>query len=183
MLAVVVVFAILAGITVPAMKDVTDGMRLGQAAREVERELQTARLKAVTSNRAIRVRFNCPTARKYRMVELIGTPTSNAAADQPMNRCQETVYPSVAPDNNPLTVPNHDGPTRELHSSVSFGATRTLEFWPDGSVHANDPPSDTPPSGGSAWPVLPSGGVSITLTKGSTIKTITVNGLGKIQLQ
>jgi type II secretory pathway pseudopilin PulG len=183
MLGVVMVFGILAAMVVPAMKNVTDGMRLGQAAREVERELQTARLKAVTANRPIRVRFNCPTAGKYRMVELIGTPTNNAATDQPMNRCQESVYPSVAADNNPLTIPNHDGPARELHPSVSFGGTRTLEFWPDGSVHANDPPSDNPPPAGSSWPVLPTGGVAITLTKGSTIKSITVNGLGKIQLQ
>ncbi|MGH9370327.1 MAG: pilus assembly FimT family protein [Vicinamibacterales bacterium] len=181
LLGVVTVFAIVAGMAVPALKDMVDGMRLGQAAREVERELQTARLKAVTSNRAIRVRFNCPTAGKYRLVELIGTPTANKAEDTPLSRCQETMFPPGAPDNNPLTVPNHDGPVRTLHQSVSFGATQTLEFWPDGSVHSD--PTGNPPPAGSSWPVLPTGGRAITLTKNGTIKTITVNGLGKIQLQ
>lgn len=183
LMGVVVVLAILGGMVVPAMKNATDGMRLGQAAREVERELQTARLKAVTANRAIRVRFNCPTAGEYRLVELIGTPTNNSAADSPLNRCQESVYPAIPPDTNPLTVPNHDGPTRRLHPLVSFGATRTLEFWPDGTVHANNPASDTPPPAGSSWPQVPTSGYAITLTKDSQIKTITVNGLGKVQLQ
>lgn len=180
MLAVVGVFAIIAGMAVPMMRDMTDGMRLGQSAREVERELQTARLRAVSSNRAIRVRFNCPVAGQYRMVELIGTPTNNSAADAPLNRCQESVYPAAA-DNNPLTLPNHDGPTRRLHPSVSFGATAPLEFWPDGSVHS-DPTSASPPKG-SSWPVVAPAGTAITLTKGSSIRRITVNGLGKIQLQ
>lgn len=176
MMGVMMVFGILGAMVVPMMKDATDGMRLGQAAREVERELQTARMKAVTSNRAIRVRFNCPAAKQYRMVELLGTPSAPAAADSAVNRCQQSVYPASAPDNNPLTVPNHDGPMRELHASVSFGATKTLEFWPDGSVHA-----DT--GIGNPWPVVPPAGTAITLTKGATVKTITVNGLGKIQLQ
>lgn len=181
LLGVVTVFAIIAGMTVPALKDMTESIRLGQAAREVERELQTARLKAVTSSRPIRVRFNCPTSGKYRMVELIGTPSANAASDTPLSRCQETAFPPGATDNNPLTVPNHDGPVRTLHESVSFGATQPLEFWPDGSVHSD--PTGNPPAAGSSWPVLPTGGTAITLTKSGTIKTITVNGLGKIQLQ
>lgn len=173
---VMVVFAIIAGMAVPLLKDAADGMRLGQAAREVERELQTARLKAVTANRAIRVRFNCPSAREFRMVELVGTPSIPAAADDAANRCQESAYPPGAGDNNPLTVPNHDGPLRRIHPSVSFGATTPLEFWPDGSVHM--------PSGSiTPWPLVAGTGTAITLTKGATVKTITVNGLGKIQLK
>ena len=38
----------------------TDAMKLNGAAREVERELQIARLRAVTVNRPLQVRFNCP---------------------------------------------------------------------------------------------------------------------------
>ena len=37
-----------------------DGMRLGVSARDVERELQFARLKAVSTNRPMRIRFNAP---------------------------------------------------------------------------------------------------------------------------
>lgn len=176
LMGVIAVFAIIAGMAMPMLKDASDGMRLGQAAREVERELQTARLKAVTANRAMRVRFNCPVAGQFRMVELIGTPSIPAAGDDAGNRCQESAYPPGAGDNNPLTVPNHDGPLRRLHPSVSFGATTTLEFWPDGSVHA--PSGTTTP-----WPLVAGSGTAITLTKGATVKTITVNGLGKIQLK
>jgi hypothetical protein len=148
-------------------------MRLGQAAREVERELQTARLLAVSTNRPIRVRFNCPTPGQYRMVELIGTPTLPAAADSAANRCQETVYRFPPTDSNPMTLPNHDGPVRRLDSSVSFGATKTIEFWPDGTAH---------PDIGGAGP-WPAGDTAISVTKGVNVKQITVNGLGKIQLQ
>lgn len=176
LLGVVTVFAILAGMTVPAMKNVSDAMRLGQSAREVERELQTARLRAVTSNRPMRVRFGCPTDKEYRMVELIGTPSLPVAADDALNRCQEIVYPAAPPDNNPLTVPNLDGPTRKIDPSVSFGSAKTIEFWPDGSAHAATGATNP-------WPVLPTGGTAITLTKGAAVKTITVNGLGKIQLK
>ena len=180
LMTVIVVLGILTAIAVPSLKNLTDGIKLGQATREVERELQTARLRAVSANRAIRVRFNCPSAGHYRMVELIGTPTKNATEDSAGNRCQESSYPP-APDNNPLTLPNHDGPLRKIDAAVSFGATQPLEFWPDGTVHSD--PTGAAPAVGSSWPVLSSTGTAITLTRGSEVKKITVNGLGKIQLQ
>jgi type II secretory pathway pseudopilin PulG len=167
---------IVAATAVPAVMDVSDSLRLGQGAREVERELQTARLRAVGTNRPIRVRFNCPAAGEYRMVELIGTPTTPAAADGALNRCVQGDYPYPPADQNPITVPNHDGPTRRLPVSVTFGAIKTLEFWPDGSVHA-----DT--GGGNPWPVLTTTGTAITVVKKTETKSITVNGLGKIQIQ
>ena len=47
------------------MKDMTENIKLNQAARLVEREMQDARLKAVSSNRLIRVRMNCPVDRLH----------------------------------------------------------------------------------------------------------------------
>ena len=176
MMVTIAVFSIIVAGTVPQLMDLTAGMRLAQGGREVERELQTARLKAVTSNRPIRVRFNCAVAGEYRMVELIGSPSTPDAADSAASRCQETTYPFPANDANPLTRPNHDGPLRRLHSTLSFGASPTLEFWPDGSAHQQN--GTTTP-----WPVVPTIGTAVTITKGTSVKTITVNGLGKIQLQ
>ena len=176
MLVVTTFIAILMGMAVPAMQNIGDSIRLGTGAREVERELQTARLKAVTTNRVLRVRFNCPTAGHYRMVELIGTPGAPAAADDPMNRCSQVTYPFPPDDQNPMTLPNHDGPARQLHPDLSFGASKTLEFWPDGTVHAD---SGT----GNPWQVLSGTGTAITVVKGADLKTITVNSLGKITLQ
>jgi hypothetical protein len=158
----------------PEMVDVASQLRLGQGARDVTSELQAARLRAVTSSRPIRVRFNCPAANEYRLTELIGTPSAPDAADSATNRCSPTAYPYPAADNDPLTRPNHDGPVRYLPRDVSFGTTSTLEFWPDGTVHKDDG------SGAKPWPVLPATGTDISVTKSSVVKHITVNGLGKI---
>jgi Tfp pilus assembly protein FimT len=175
MLCVVAVFGLLAGVSVPVFQNVTEGYKLGQTIREVERELQGARLKAVTSNRPLRVRFNCPAAGQYRTVELIGSTSVPATGDDASNRCQESVYPSPAGDNNPLTRPNHDGPMRRLPDGITFGSAATLEFWPDGSVHQQS--GSTLP-----WPVVGVAGTSITVVKGSVTKRIDVNGVGKITL-
>jgi Tfp pilus assembly protein FimT len=176
MIIVITLIAILSGIAVASLRDISESMRLAQGAREVERTLQTARLKAVTSNRPIRVRFNCPAAGQYRMVELIGSTNVPVAADAAANRCQETVYPFPAADANPMTLPNHDGPMRYLPDTLEFGAQRTLEFWPNGTVHI-----DTGVAG--AWLEIPSDTpATIEVLKGTNKKTITVNGLGKITL-
>ena len=175
MICVAAVFILLAGISVPAFQNVTEGFKLGQSAREVERELQSARLKAVTSNRPLRIRFNCPAAGQYRTVELIGTASAPTAEDGAANRCQEGTYPSPAADRNPLTRPNHDGPMRRLPTGITFSAANTLEFWPDGTVHQEA--GATLP-----WPVVAPAGTSITLAKGSVTKRIDVNGVGKITL-
>jgi prepilin-type N-terminal cleavage/methylation domain-containing protein len=172
----VTVFAIVLGAAVPGLADMTGSMRLRQGLREVERELQAARLKAVSSNRPIRVRFNCPAAGSYRMVELIGTPSIPDDEDDADNRCSDAAYPYPAADANRLTLPNHDGPVRQLHSSLVFGDADALEFWPDGSVHQADDEA-TP------WPAVTSDGVSITVRKGDLVGALTVNGLGKIQIQ
>lgn len=171
----VTIFCILAAVAIPYMRDMTDTIRVAQGAREVERELQTARLKAVTSNRPMRVRFNCPTPGDYRMVEVIGSTTVPVEADGAANRCQETVYPYPAADRNSLTRPNLDGPLRRLHSSLTFGAARSLEFQPNGTVKADNGTMGE-------WPALGTGGTEISIVKGMLVKKITVNNLGKIQL-
>ena len=66
----------------PVMKDMTQSIKLSEASRLVEREMQDARLRAVNSNRVIRVRMNCPTVGYIRSVEVIGT-----GADTAPNRC------------------------------------------------------------------------------------------------
>jgi len=171
MLIVIAVLGILAAVSVPSLSAVGQRMKLGQGQREVERELQTARLKAVTGNRRMRVRFNCPSVRTYRMVEVIGS-----AADDAANRCAETTYPAVPPDNNPLTKPNLDGPVRYLPQDVSFGSAAALEFAPDGTVKYL--------SGGNYVAVPDPTGTAITLTKVGMpdVVRITVNRLGKVQV-
>jgi Tfp pilus assembly protein FimT len=170
------IFAILAAIAVPTIQNMGDAIALGQSQRIVQSELQRARLKAVTSNRVMRVRFNCPAAQQFRVVELIGTPTVPAAQDTAANRCSETVYPFPAADNNPVTMPNNDGPVRRIDRRVTFGATQTIEFRPTGIAYAVN-------ADGTSGAPLAGNGVSITLTKGTASKAVTVNALGKITNQ
>lgn len=177
-LATVAIIATLAAVATPQMFDGVDRMRLGMTARDVERELQFARMKSVSTNRPMRIRFNCPVAGQFRVVELIGTPRVPVAADGAANRCDETIYPyrPTGADINRLTRPNNDGAVRRLQPLSTFTAFPTLEFWPDGSVHV-----DT--GVGNPWPTLTPAGATVTVSRKGKTRNITVNALGKIQLQ
>jgi len=177
MLLTTAVIAIVAGMAVPLLGDVAGKMKLGDAARTVERELQTARLAAVSSNKPMRMQFNCPSAGQFRMMELIGTPKVPAAADTAVDRCSLASYPYPGDtDKNPLTRPNRDGPLRTLDSTVTIMSATTIEFWPDGSAHTNTGGTDP-------WPPIAGTGYTITLTRNAQYKSILVNGVGKIQIQ
>jgi Tfp pilus assembly protein FimT len=169
------VMAIIAAGAVPALMNVSESMKLGQGQRDVYQEMQTARLAAVSSNRPMRIRFNCPAAGQFRLTELIGTPSKPDVNDTAIDRCSEAKWKYPANDNDPTSRPNHDGPIRQLPSKVTFGAASTLEFWPDGTIHKD--------GGKLPWDQLAVTGTAITLVKGTTVKIISVNGLGKIQLQ
>lgn len=176
LLATLAVFAILAAIAVPALTNSVEAQRLGTETRNVERELQNARLGAVTLNQPVRVRFNCPSTGKYRRVELIGSVNVPAADDDDSRATARCNYPFPADtDHDPLTRPNNDGPVQQLTSPVTFQTVQTLEFWPNGTVHVS---GATNP-----WPIIGSTPVTLTLAKGSTTRSITVNSLGKIQIQ
>ena len=170
MIVTITVMSIVMAMAVPSLVNLSDGMKLGQGQRDVEVELNTARTIAVSSNRQIRMRFNCPATGQYRRVELIGTPTNNDANDNATDRCSETKWRFPANDTDPTSRPNHDGPIRKLPATVSFGTTSTLEFWPNGTVHYTDTTQ------------VPVTGTAITVTRGVSVKTIRVNGLGKIEL-
>jgi Tfp pilus assembly protein FimT len=177
LIVVVAIIGVMCAITLPLMLGAIDRMRLGQSAREVERELQQAKQRAVGKGSVMRVHFNCPTAREFRSVELIGTTSVPVAADSAVAaRCSKTTYPYPAPDANPLTRPNLDGPPRFIDPSVTFGAVQSIEFWPDGTAHYNN-------AGANPWPMIPVAGASLTMTRSGKTATITVNGLGKVQLQ
>lgn len=168
------IFATATAMAMPLMSNTLSAMRLRMASRDVARELQSARLRAVSSNRPVRVRFNCPAVGQYRLVELIGTPGSPDAMDGDSQRCSDSLYPYPSADRDALTRPNNDGPLRRLPQGVSFGSVQTIEFWPNGTAHAST-------GGSNPWPVIPVAGVSVSVAKGTASQAITVNGLGKIQ--
>src|SRR5689334_1210074 len=158
MLMVVSMIGVLAVIALPVMKDMTASIKLNEASRLVEREMQDARLKAVSSNRVIRVKLNCPATGYIRSVEVLGT-----AADNASNRCLTTTYPFPPPDQDIMTRPNFDGPVRSLPSGATV-SNKTLQFSPDGTaveVINGVPTTITTP-------------VSITITRENKSKTVTV---------
>lgn len=167
LLLTVAAIATMAAMAVPVMSDATANIKISEAARTVERELQYARLRAVSSNRTLRVRMNCPTAGSLRTVEYL-----NSTIDTASNRCVDSVYPYPAADDDVVTRPNFDGPVRIMPSPATVG-THIIEFHPDGTamnVVSNVATIITTP-------------ITITVTRYNKSKTITVNGAGKIQLQ
>jgi prepilin-type N-terminal cleavage/methylation domain-containing protein len=161
------VAATIAVIAVPALNSVSDSTKLSNATQQVERELQTARMKAVANNTALRLRTNCPSTGYFRIVELLGT-----SADTATNRCDPSAYPyrGVATD---LTTPGKfDGPVRQMLNGATV-TTTSLEFRPDGTAWNTT-------SGTAAAITTP---VTLTVTRSGKTKTITVNSLGKVLLQ
>ncbi len=168
MMLTVAVLATIVAMGVPVMQDLTGDLKVNEAARIVERELQDARLRAVSVNRILRVRTNCPQAGELRTVEYLASSTVDTAT----NRCSAGVYPYPAADQDILTRPNYDGPVRTLPTPATVGSY-IIEFHPDGT--AKNVVSDVA--------TAISTPIAITVTRNSRTRTVTVNGAGKIQLQ
>ncbi len=166
LLLVVAIFATLSATALPVYNDLAEVSRLSSATREVERELQAARLKSVSTNRMLRVRLNCPVAGEFRTVEVLGT-----GADTAIDRCTTASYPYPAADQNRFTRPNFDGPIRRLSQQTTM-TNGAIEFRPDGT--AWDVSTGTPQAIGTT--------VSFTVTRRTRTRTVTVNAMGKIQM-
>ena len=165
----VAVAATIMGMAVPVMTDVSATMKLNEAARLVERELQDARLRAVQTNRPLRVRTNCPAAGFVRTVEVLGT-----AADSLVNRCLTNgSYPFPSDSDNDLsTSPNYDGPVRVIPNAATV-PTVTYQFQPDGTIF--DVVSNVPTRMASE--------ATMTITRSGRSRTVRINGAGKIRIQ
>ena len=164
---VVAIAATLTAIAVPMIADFAESQRLATATQEVERELQSARLQAVSTNCRLWVRTNCPVTGVLRTTEYLGTAEDTAA-----NRCSTTTYPFPAADNDLTTVPNYDGPVRYLSTNTTV-TTAVVEFRPDGTAREV--------VGGAPQPIATT--VNIVVTRFANSRTVTVNALGKVAIQ
>ena len=159
--------ATLAAIALPTLTSMDAARKLSDASQAVEREIQTARLRAVSTNTPLRFRTNCPSTGYFRIVELLGT-----AADNTTTRCDLTSYGWPPADNDLATAPNFDGPLKQILNDATV-TTASVEFRPDGT----------------AWQVVSGTAtaittpITLTVTRNGSTKTITINGLGKILLQ
>ena len=176
LLAVVAVFAIMSAVAMPQLGRAIDAYRLGMAIREAERELQAARVAAVKANRPVRVLFNCPAVGQFRRVEVLGEPGLPDARDDQLTRCNPVTFPYPPADQDPLTRPNNDGPLHRLPDGVTMGGVGGIEFLPDGTARSDA-------AGGTVSFVdIPVAGVSATVTKGATTRTILINGMGRVHI-
>ena len=157
-LVTVALIATVAGVAVPQMLTALEQYRLNSAGRQVAAQIRAARLAAVTANRVMVVRFNCPGPGMYRVVELTGDPAIDTAAD----RCS-----APWPDLDPDALPNVDGPPAYLPDTMAFRATQDLRISTTGQF--------TPLTGG--VPAL------IEVTNGSRVGQITVSAAGRVQMQ
>ncbi len=168
LMVVVGLAAILMAIAVPSFS--TGGRaRVNTAARQIREALQTGRLRAIAVNRPLQVRFNCPSAGHYRIVEA-GWPDAG--------RCDATRYPyPAATDAGYRTppMPRWDGPPREVHPRVNLNAADpglVVQFFPDGRAMKF--------VNGSTQ-IL--GSLPVTVSADGYQRTVTVNSLGKVQAE
>ena len=160
----------LIAVAVPAISGFLRSQRALTAARLVERQLQAARLKAVSSSHSLRVRFNCPVAGQVRTLEFTGVSSTDNAS----NRCDPVVYPSPGPKDTQRSTPSLDSPVVYLPSgSTVTGTSLFLEFTPKGTVY-------TVGSGGVVTAL--NGDLTLTVTRAGFSKTVTINALGRVRL-
>jgi Tfp pilus assembly protein FimT len=159
--------ATMAAIGIPVLQDLTADIKVNEAVRIVERELQDARLRAVSTNHILRVRTNCPAAGQLRTVAYLAT-----SEDAATNRCDLGAFPYPVTDTNLLNKKRLDGPVRLLPESATV-TSYIIEFHPDGTAK-------NVVSGVATAISTP---ISIVVARNSRTRTITLNGSGKIQLQ
>ena len=170
---VVTLVAVLAAVAAPMAQAGMARFSLISASQHVASTIRSARFQAISKNRRVRVRFNCPAAGQYRVVEVV----QNAAVDNAANRCDEGAYPYPAPNQDPATVPNLDSARQFLPAGAQFNAIDDLEFDTDGRMT----PLAGCPTCGAVGGTTPG---TIIVSNGDTgqTRTITVSRNGRIQL-
>lgn len=169
-LLIVAVLALTASaISVPMIRNLQQSQRARNATRTVERELQTARLKAVTASRSLRVRLNCPAAGQLRTLEVTGVASTDDAA----NRCDPVAFPSPGPYDTLRATPSLDSPVVYLPDNTTVtGAFLEFEFDSRGQVFSV--------SQSGAVAALTADAV-LTVTREGYTNTVTINALGRIR--
>jgi type II secretory pathway pseudopilin PulG len=119
--------ALAVGVAAPTISTGLRMYTLNSAAQSVTATVRNARFQAVTQNRTLRVMFNCPAANQMRVVEVVGNPAIDTAA----NRCDTTAYPY--PDPDPAVLPNADGPVLTM-STAQLGGQFDLQVSPLGRI-------------------------------------------------
>lgn len=160
----------LSALTLPRINGFLQIQRAKMAARVVENQLQTARLRAVSASRAMRVRFNCPSAGTLRILELTGV----AATDDASNRCDPSAFPSPGPNDALRATPSLDSPVIRLPTGSTLATPApAYEFTPHGTVYS---------VGASGTVTAVTADVVLTVTRSGFSSTVRINGMGRVRL-
>lgn len=168
MLVVVGLAAILAAMAAPTIGTTLRWQSLNQSVQTVGITIRGARHAAISKNRTVRIRFNCPAANQFRVVQFVGNP----AIDDDPNRCSEAAYPY--PDPNPAVEPNIDGPIINLPAEAQFGVLSSIQI--DTGGRAQQLTGCNPACATAAAPAV----VNVLGNHGNTTRTITVTAGGQV---
>jgi len=158
LLITVALIGIMAAMSIPVLSGARRRAVVFSAQRDVAAQIRTARFSAVTGNKVMQVRFNCPSTGQYRVIEVTG----NTTIDNDTARCS---YPW--PDFDSSTLPNSDGPVVLLPDGVSFSATQNLSIDSRGQIS----------------PLTGSSPAAIRVTDGSTNAQVTASTSGRVRTQ
>ena len=165
-----VVIIAIGAMLVPQFSNLMQSQRARTAGRLVERELQSARLKAVTSSKRMRVKLNCPVAGQLRVVEVTGV----AATDNASNRCDEVAFPFPGPNDALRSTPSLDAPLVRLPLGTTITtAVTTFEFGSRG---------DAAQVGSTGVVTILAGETTVTVTRAGWTSEIKINPIGKIRI-
>ena len=107
---------VLGAAAIPKMSSAVSRNQLWTGAETIAGQIRTARLAAISRNSKFRVRFDCPSTGRMRVLAVTG----DASIDNASNRCSTTV--------------TNDGPEILMPARVSFGTVPTLEINNRGTV-------------------------------------------------
>jgi type II secretion system protein H len=160
------IMAIVAAIAVPTVASMLRRYALNSVAQQLAGTIRSARYTAVSKNKWVRIRFDCPATDQYRMIEYIADGTVDEAVD----RCSLTAYPY--PDDT-AGLPEVDGPVIDLPNGISLGTVTDIQIDPHGRLQ---------PLSGCPTCVVGSGTASLTVDDGTESQTVSVDRTGKVEV-
>lgn len=103
LLVVMGLITVLAGMSIPSLLEATRRNSVWSASELIGSQIRQARLKAISRNKSFRVRFDCPAAGQFRLLEVTG----NSTIDDATNRCS--------------TYQTYDSGVFAMPTNVSYG--------------------------------------------------------------
>lgn len=122
LLVIMALIGILSAVAIPTLQESTKRNALWTASETIGMQIRQARLKAISRNRSFRIRFDCPAARQFRVLEVTG----NATIDNATNRCSLYQTHDSGVYAMPSNVTYGTPPVLTVNSRGAFSSTATI---------------------------------------------------------